>query len=225
MKRNKSKEIHTLWNKKHTFVYMKAPIIGIERHRIATDGQGITTLVAFHGCPLRCRYCLNPQCLSNDTVCRTITPQELYEEMSVDNLYFLATGGGVTFGGGEPLLYSEFIHDFCRIVPQEWNVCIETSLNVEHNYMEKLLPHIAHWYIDIKDMDDRIYRKYTGKSNKQVIENLKLLAAHTPQEHITIRLPLIPNYNNEKHREASINTLRNIGFKNFDMLKYITPAP
>lgn len=225
MKRNKSKEIHTIWNKKHTFVYMKAPIIGVERHRIATDGKGITTLVAFHGCPLRCRYCLNPQCLSNDTVCRTITPQELYEEMSVDNLYFLATGGGVTFGGGEPLLYSDFIHDFCRIVPQEWNVCIETSLNVEHNYMEKLLPHIAHWYIDIKDMDDRIYRKYTGKSNKQVIENLKLLAAHTPQEHITIRLPLIPNYNNEKHREASINTLRNIGFKNFDMLKYITPAP
>lgn len=225
MKRNKSKEIHTIWNKKHTFVYMKAPIIGVERHRIATDGKGITTLVAFHGCPLRCRYCQNPQCLSNDTVCRTITPQELYEEMSVDNLYFLATGGGVTFGGGEPLLYSEFIHDFCRIVPQEWNVCIETSLNVEHNYMEKLLPHIAHWYIDIKDMDDRIYRKYTGKSNKQVIENLKLLAAHTPQEHITIRLPLIPNYNNEKHREASINTLRNIGFKNFDMLKYITPAP
>ena len=204
---------------------MKAPLIGIERHRIATDGQGVTTLVAFHGCPLRCKYCLNPQCFADATPYPTMTPQELYENVSVDNLYFFATGGGVTFGGGEPLLYSEFIHNFCRIVPQEWNVCIETSLNVEHNYMEKLLPHIAHWYIDIKDMDDRIYRKYTGKSNKQVIENLKLLAAHTPQEHITIRLPLIPNYNNEKHREASINTLRNIGFKNFDMLKYITPAP
>ena len=150
-----------------------------------------------------------------------MTPQELYENVSVDNLYFLATGGGVTFGGGEPLLYSEFIHDFCRIVPQEWNICIETSLNVEHNYMERLLPHIAHWYIDIKDMDDRIYRKYTGKSNKQIIENLKLLAAHTPQEHITIRLPLIPNYNNEKHRETSINTLRNMGFENFDLFDYI----
>ena len=167
MKRNKSKEIHTLWNKKHTFVYMKAPIIGVERHRIATDGQGITTLVAFHGCPLRCKYCLNPQCFADATPYPTMTPQELYENVSVDNLYFLATGGGVTFGGGEPLLYSEFIHDFCRIVPQEWNICIETSLNVEHNYMEKLLLHIAHWYIDIKDMDDRIYRKYTGKSNKQ----------------------------------------------------------
>ena len=102
-----------------------------------------------------------------------MTPQELYENVSVDNLYFLATGGGVTFGGGEPPLYGELIHDFCRIVPQEWNICIETSLNTGHNHMEKLLPHIAHWHIDIKDMDDRIYRKYTGKSNEQVIENLK----------------------------------------------------
>lgn len=148
MKRNKSKEIHTLWNKKHTFVYMKAPIIGVERHRIATDGKGITTLVAFHGCPLRCRYCLNPQCLADGASYPAMTPQELYENVSVDNLYFLATGGGVTFGGGEPLLYSEFIHDFCRIVPQEWNICIETSLNVARNHMERLLPHIAHWYID-----------------------------------------------------------------------------
>ncbi len=225
MKRNKSKEIHTLWNKKHTFVYMKAPIIGIKRHRIVTDGQGITTLVAFHGCPLRCKYCPNPQCFADATSYPAMTPQELYGKVSVDNLYFIATGGGVTFGGGEPLLYSEFIYDFCTIVPQEWNICIETSLNVEHNHIERLLPHITHWYIDIKDMDDRIYRRYTGKSNNRVIENLKLLAAHTPQENITIRLPLIPKYNDEKQRKANINTLRNMGFENFDMLKYITPAP
>ena len=201
---------------------MKAPLIGIERHRIATDGQGVTTLVAFHGCPLRCRYCLNPQCLSNDTVCRTITPQELYEELSVDNLYFLATGGGVTFGGGEPLLYSEFINDFCRIIPQEWNISIETSLNVERSHMEKLLPHIAHWYVDIKDMDGHIYHNYTGKSNEQVIENLQLLASCIPQERITIRLPLIPGFNDNKKREASMETLKKMGLKNFDTFNYIT---
>ena len=33
-----------------------ARIIGIARHRLSTDGDGVTTLVAFHGCPLRCRY-------------------------------------------------------------------------------------------------------------------------------------------------------------------------
>ena len=44
----------------------RAPLIGISRLRIRTDGHGVTTLVAFHGCPLRCKYCLNPQGLSDD---------------------------------------------------------------------------------------------------------------------------------------------------------------
>lgn len=39
------------------------PFIGIDRHRLGVDGVGVTTLVAFHGCPLRCKYCLNRRCL------------------------------------------------------------------------------------------------------------------------------------------------------------------
>lgn len=42
------------------------PFIGISRHRLATDGEGVTTLAAFHGCPLACRYCLNPQCRGDE---------------------------------------------------------------------------------------------------------------------------------------------------------------
>lgn len=42
-----------------------ARIIGIARLRLSTDGDGVTTLVAFHGCPLHCRYCLNPQSLDD----------------------------------------------------------------------------------------------------------------------------------------------------------------
>lgn len=45
-----------------------APLICIDRHRLTIDGEGVTTLVAFHGCPLRCKYCLNPQCLDADGV-------------------------------------------------------------------------------------------------------------------------------------------------------------
>lgn len=40
----------------------REPIMGVERLRINSDGDGVTTLVGFYGCPLRCRYCLNPQC-------------------------------------------------------------------------------------------------------------------------------------------------------------------
>lgn len=88
---------------------LSAPLIGTDRHRLSTDGRGVTTLVAFHGCPLRCRYCLNPQCFDTSRTWRTVTPQQLLAEVAIDNLYFQATGGGVTFGGGEPLLRSEFI--------------------------------------------------------------------------------------------------------------------
>ena len=60
----------------------RVPIIGVARHRLAVDGQGVTTLVAFHGCTLRCRYCLNAQCLRPDGFSRTITPVELLDEVA-----------------------------------------------------------------------------------------------------------------------------------------------
>src|SRR5574344_2221516 len=79
-------------------------LIGLSRHRIGVDGAGVTTLVAFHGCPLSCKYCLNPQALSPKRVWKRFTPEELFHKVKKDDLYFRATGGGVTFGGGEPLL-------------------------------------------------------------------------------------------------------------------------
>ena len=101
---------------------MKVPLIGICRHR--------TTLVAFHGCPLSCRFCLNSQCLRPDGVWQRLTAEEILQQTVVDDLYFQATGGGICFGGGEPLLRSDVIADFCRRCPPEWNIYLETSLNV-----------------------------------------------------------------------------------------------
>lgn len=202
---------------------MIAPIIGIERHRITTDGQGVTTLVAFHGCPLRCRYCLNPQCFDEERKWRTVSPRELVEEVAVDDLYFVATGGGVTFGGGEPLLRSAFIAEFRRIANPAWNISLETSLNVDTRQLKEVIPYVNHYYIDIKDMHPDTYRQYTGKDNSLVLTNLNLLATDIPQEKITIRLPLIPAYNNSTAREASLKTLQSLGFTTFDLFNYIKP--
>ena len=69
---------------------LEAPLIGIDRHRLATDGDGITTLVAFHECPLRCAYCINAQCFKESPECK-LTVDKLIERLMPDNIYFLAT--------------------------------------------------------------------------------------------------------------------------------------
>lgn len=187
---------------------------------MATDGVGVTTLVAFHGCPLRCRYCLNPQCLNGDGVWRTMTPGELYGEVEMDDLYFVATGGGICFGGGEPLLQTEFIRSFSDIMNPAWKLTLETSLNVPVASVQAVAPLASEWIVDIKDMDASVYRAYTGSSNLFVCRNLEWLASQNLQEKVLVRLPLIPSFNTEENRAASEMELRKMGFTRFERFKY-----
>ena len=198
-------------------------MIGISRHRLAIDGEGVTTLVAFHGCPLCCKYCLNPQSLSKDTLCIERTVEELIDEVRIDQLYFLATGGGITFGGGEPLLNSAYIKEFCQQCPKEWRISIESSLNVPRKNVEDVLPFVKEWIIDIKDINPEIYKAYSGISNERVIENLKWIASEHPEllSGITIRLPHIPNYNTDDDRNKSQALLETLGYTNFDRFEYM----
>lgn len=198
-----------------------APFIAINRHRLTTDGEGVTTLVGFHGCPLHCQYCLNAQCLQADGVWCRLTPGELYSEVEIDDLYFVATGGGICFGGGEPLLRSEFIKAFAEIMNPEWKLTIETSLNVPLKNVKAIASLVQMWYVDIKDMNPDIYKAYGCKENKQVISNLQWLAANGYADKVIIRLPLIPEYNTDEDRQQSQQQLQKMGFTNFDKFNYI----
>ena len=198
-----------------------APFIAINRHRLTTDGEGVTTLVGFHGCPLHCEYCLNPQCLQADGVWCRLTPGELYSEVEIDDLYFVATGGGICFGGGEPLLRSEFIKAFAEIMNPEWKLTIETSLNVPLKNVKAIASLVQMWYVDIKDMNPDIYKAYGCKENKQVVSNLQWLAANGYADKVIIRLPLIPEYNTDEDRQRSQQQLEEMGFTNFDKFNYI----
>ena len=198
-----------------------APFIAINRHRLTTDGEGVTTLVGFHGCPLHCEYCLNAQCLQADGVWCRLTPSELYSEVEIDDLYFVATGGGICFGGGEPLLRSDFIKAFAEIMNPEWKLTIETSLNVPLENVKAIASLVQMWYVDIKDMNPDIYKAYGCKENKQVISNLQWLAANGYADKVIIRLPLIPEYNTDEDRQRSQQQLEEMGFTNFDKFNYI----
>lgn len=198
-----------------------APFIGISRNRLATDGAGVTTLAAFWGCPLACRYCLNPQSLTQNSSTRIFTTEELYHQVKIDELYFLATGGGITFGGGEPCLYPDFIKDFRALCGDEWQIGIETSLNVSFHSLEKLYPYVNHYIIDIKDMNNEIYTYYTGKDNTLPLANLKWLIEQGNADRIRVRVPKIPDINTEKDIENSVNQLKNMGIQEIEVFPYI----
>ena len=199
-----------------------APVITAARHRMQTDGQGITTLVCFHGCPLRCRYCINPFSFAEDTRRTMMTPQQLYDQVKVDELYFLSTGGGVTFGGGEPLLYPAFLREFRALCGESWHLCAETSLSVPLKNVQTAAQCIDMFYVDCKDVDHDIYRRYTGKDNFPMLENLEWLLAAAGPERITVRLPLIPGYNTDADRERSKMHLAAMGVTHFDLFTYQT---
>ena len=199
-----------------------APLIGISRHRLTTDGEGVTTLVAFHGCPLRCKYCLNPQSLHSEGIWKHYDCMQLYEEVRLDELYFLATHGGITFGGGEPCLQSDFIYEFRQLCGQEWQLSVESSLNVPQENIEKLLPVIDYYIIDIKDINNDIYQQYTGKEHEKVLNNLHYLIEHGKNEQIIVRTPIIPVYNSESDVDNSIRLLKEMGITQFDRFTYKT---
>ena len=170
-------------------------IMAISRLRMGTDGTGIRTLIGFYGCPLQCKYCINRECHERDAVRADYTPEELIEVLSIDEPYFLMTNGGITFGGGEPLLQAAFIHEVCQKMNPKWGRVMETSLYASWDQIELLIPDINTWIIDIKDLNRDIYESYTGKSNDLVLENLRKLVEKVPAENILVRIPYIPGYN------------------------------
>lgn len=201
---------------------LTAPVITCSRLRMQVDGPGVTTLVCFHGCPLRCYWCINSFSYTSDTPRRNLTAQALYEELKQDELYFLATGGGVTFGGGEPLLQAEFLQEFRRICGQAWHLCAETSLAVSWEKVEIASQCIDHFYVDCKDTNADIYHRYTGQDHGLMLENLRKLLAQIGPERITVRIPLIPDFNTQADQLRSKAQLSEMGITQFDLFTYKT---
>mgnify|MGYP004533537575 FL=1 len=211
---------------------LRRPVFAISRHRMGIDGKGVTTLVAFMGCPLKCKWCLNDKCHEPvyEKDCATpregiqlLSPYELYDIVKKDNIYFQATGGGICFGGGEPALQSDFIVEFAKLRPKNWKLTIETSLHCSCAAIEALAPYIDEWIIDIKDINGSIYEKYTGVCS-QIERQLVCIKACVPLDKVTIKVPLIPDFNTEKDIESSVEYLKDAGFKNIIEVKYVKPV-
>lgn len=207
----------------------KKAIFGISRHRMGIDGKGITTLVAFMGCPLRCKYCLNDQChapvVKDDgrtlrKGVRMLSPEELFGIVKKDNIYFQVTGGGICFGGGEPAMNEDFISGFARLCPGNWKLTIETSLRCSDKTIADLSEYIDEWIVDVKDLNGSIYERYT-RVPSEIVQRLRCLKKFVPLNKVTVKVPLIPHFNTREDVEKSISLLKEMGFGNIVRTNYI----
>ena len=227
---------HTLWRDcKNEMEWImattdiKAPIFAISRLRMGTDGAGVTTLVTFMGCPLRCRYCINPQChkpvYGGDGVTPAdgvmlLTPQELYDMVKKDDIYFQTTGGGICFGGGEPTLYYRFIIEFQKLCAGRWSITLESCLRCPQYSIDLLANVVDHWIVDVKSLDADVYLEYTGCVSDD-LRNLLFLRQLVPQECVTVKIPRIPGYNDDSDLECDVARIKELGFGDVELVQYI----
>ena len=185
---------------------VKGRIFNIQRFSIH-DGPGIRTIVFLKGCPLRCRWCCNPE--SQDwkpetivtagvakPVGRDVTVGEVIDEIARDRVYYSRSGGGgITLSGGECLWQPEFSTALLMAAKQIGiSTAIETTGYADMDVIRKLLPFVDTVLMDIKHTNGEKHKAFTGKSNELMLENAKKVA-DSGMTNLVIRVPVIPTFN------------------------------
>lgn len=199
---------------------LKANISSITRLRINEDGPGVRSVVFMCGCPLNCVWCCNPEiCLSKSF--KTLSVDELYGYISKDIPYFVNSGGGITFSGGEPLLHTDYIKRFIDKYCNSFSVALETSLYTDILNVESLYPLIDRWYVDFKVFDEQKHIEYTGVSNELIKSNLRFLSHNIDKEKIIITYPIIPELNtSDDNLYNMMSLLSELDIKNIELHPY-----
>lgn len=164
------------------------------------DGPGLRTTVFLKGCPLACAWCHNPEGLSarpqvmrsalgERTVGAWYAPVGLAAILNRQGSILRASGGGVTFSGGEPLRQAAFVADTIDRL-DGLHVLLDTSGYGSGRAFERLARRVQLVYFDVKLVDPALHRRWTGHDNGPILANLRLLARMgTP---FVIRVPLVP---------------------------------
>lgn len=163
------------------------------------DGPGIRMVVFMQGCHLRCKYCHNPDTWDPEASTAGEFSKEKIMKIILRGLpYFEASGGGVTFSGGEPLLQHEFVREiFKQCREAKIHTALDTSLYVSASSVESILPYTDLVLADIKHFDNEKSLTITGAGNQCNIENLQMINAR--QVEIWIRYVIVPGLTDDEN--------------------------
>ena len=134
------------------------------------DGPGIRFVIFFQGCPMRCKYCHNPDTWQVGGG-REVSAEDAVKEALKYKSYF-GQKGGVTATGGEPMLQLPFLTElFSRLKAKGVHTCLDTSAapfpaeeHADRSAFDELLNVTDLVLLDIKHIDEEAHRALTGRS-------------------------------------------------------------
>lgn len=202
------------------------------------DGPGIRTIVFLKGCVLRCRWCCNPESQNYNietmnqngkikTMGEDVSVRAVMEKVVQDMPYYRRSGGGLTLSGGECLVQADFSAALLRAAKEDYGLstAIESTACAPYEQIQKLLPYLDWYLMDIKHTNPAKHKEYTGKTNELILENAKKLARDA--KHLVVRVPVIPGFNDDEHEilgiarfAASLETVKQIHLLPYHRLGY-----
>lgn len=127
---------------------------------------------------------------------KTMTVEQVMQEIQKEAMFYFFSNGGVTLSGGDILLQTEFARDILKACREE---CIHTmaELDMFGNYenIQKIIPHLSAYYVDLKLMNSEQHKKWTGMNNTSILENIRRASREFPQKPLYARVPLIAGIN------------------------------
>ena len=159
------------------------------------DGPGVRFVIFLQGCPMRCKYCHNPDTWEQKTGIRR-SAQSLIQEYRRNAPFY--TKGGITVTGGEPLLQMDFLLELFALAKKEKiHTCLDTSgitFNPQDAQQQEKLEQVLALtdlvLLDIKHIDPVVHRELTGWDNRRVLHFARYLAQK--QIPVGIRHVLVP---------------------------------
>ena len=151
---------------------------------------------------------------------KTTSLAEVTKEIEKDKAFYDESDGGVTFSGGEPLMQADFLESLleeCR--KRGIHTAVDTCGYAPKKDFAKIMSKVDVFLFDIKVMDERVHKKFTGVSNKLILENFTQLADDGCN--ILVRFPVIPSINDdERNVNKTGEFLRKNGIENIHLLPY-----
>ena len=189
------------------------------------DGPGIRTTVFFRGCPLKCKWCQNPEAQAFSSPSSSDVGMSISEILSViarDRAYYQTTHGGITLSGGDPLAQNRTVLlRFLEAAKAEgFHIAVETAGDVSWRVFEACLPFVDLFLFDVKVVgDEALHQELTARDGRRVEENLRNLI--DTGANVRVRMCVVPGQNDvPSNIEATAALLKSIGHDAIELMRY-----